>query len=136
SREVTGGAGVAWRGRLLFEEPPVSGRARAIALARASQNQGRREPFAPLVPLRPGGSKPPFFLVTGGFGGEAELLVYARLARYLDSRRPFYGLRARGVDELVEPHQTVEQMAAEHVGEIRTVQPQGPYFIRGSCACR
>jgi thioesterase domain-containing protein len=71
--------------------------------------------------------------VAGGYGGEAELLVYARLARYLDSQRPFYGLRARGVDDLVEPHHTVEQMAAEHVGEIRTIQPQGPYFIGGSC---
>jgi thioesterase domain-containing protein len=119
--------------RLLFAEPTVSGQAREIALALASQNQGWRVPFPPLVPLRPGGNKPPFFLVAGGFGGEDELLVYARLVRYLDSQRPFYGLRARGVDELVEPHETVEQMAAEHVREIRAVQPHGPYFIGGSC---
>src|SRR5262245_66581763 len=113
--------------RLLFAEPSVSGQAREIALALAAQDQRRRVPFAPLVPLGPGGSKPPFFLVAGGFGGEAELLVYARLARYLDSQRPFYGLRARGVDELVEPHETVEQMAAEHVRESRAGQPQRPH---------
>src|SRR5262249_9210572 len=46
---------------------------------------------------------------------------------------PFYGLRARGVDELVEPHETVEMMAAEYVREIRSIQPHGPYFIGGSC---
>src|SRR5262249_58320076 len=80
-----------------------------------------------------GGGEPAFFLVAGGFGGEAEVLVYAKIARHLDSQRPFYGLRARGVDELVEPHETVEQMAAEHVREIRAVQPHGPYFIGGSC---
>jgi len=119
--------------RLLFTQPTVSGQAREIACALASQDKSRRMQFPPLVPLRPGGSKPPFFLVAGGFGGEAELLVYARLARHLDSQRPFYGLRARGVDELVEPHETVEQMAAEHVREIRAVQPHGPYFIGGSC---
>lgn len=131
--ELNTGFGLDLPVRLLFEEPTVCGQAREIALTLASRNQGRRGTFSPLVPLRPGGNKPPFFLAAGGFGGEAELLVYARLARYLDSQRPFYGLRARGVDELVEPHETVEQMAAEHVREIRAVQSHGPYFIGGSC---
>jgi aspartate racemase len=119
--------------RLLIAEPTVVGQARQIERALASRNQGQHATSSALVPLRPGGNKPPFFLVAGGYGGEPELLVYAKLARYLDSQRPFYGLRARGVDELVEPHETVEQMAAEHVRAIRTIQPQGPYFIGGSC---
>ncbi len=87
----------------------------------------------PLVPIRAEGDLAPLFLVVGGMGGEAELLVYARLARYLDPGQPFYGLRARGVDDLVEPHESVEAMAAEHLDEIRKVQPRGPYFISGSC---
>jgi aspartate racemase len=119
--------------RLLFDEPTVAGQARELGRALASQNQERRATHAPVVPLRPGGDRPPFFLVAGGFGGEAELLVYAKFARYLDSQQPFYGLRARGVDELVEPHQTVELMAAEYVREIRKIQPRGPYFIGGAC---
>src|SRR5262249_50852555 len=94
----------------------------------------RKNLYRPLLPLRQSGPKPPFFLVAGGFGGEAELLVYARLTRFLDHRRPFYGLRARGVDDLVDPHKTVEAMAAEHIGEIRQIQPCGPYFIGGSCS--
>src|SRR5262249_58686003 len=109
------------------------GRAAKLPPPSAQKNGGGRGLSPPLAPLRLGGNKPPFFLVAGGFGGEDELLVYARLARYLDSQRPFYGLRARGVDELVEPHETVERMAAEHVREIRAVQPHGPYFIGGSC---
>jgi amino acid adenylation domain-containing protein len=122
--------------RLLFDEPTAAGQAREIERALASRrspSQERRGTYAPLAPLRPGGNKPPFFLVAGGFGGEAELLVYAKLARYLDRQQPLYGLRARGVDELAEPHQTVELMAAEHVREICTIQPHGPYFIGGSC---
>jgi amino acid adenylation domain-containing protein len=87
----------------------------------------------PLVPIRPGGTLPPLFLVAGGMGGEQELLVYARLTRYLDPEQPFYGLRARGVDDLVEPHESVAAMAAEHLAEIRGVQPSGPYYISGSC---
>ena len=87
----------------------------------------------PLVPIRPEGELPPLFLVAGGMGGEQELLVYARLTRYLNPGQPFYGLRARGVDDLVEPHESVEAMATEHLKEIRKVQPRGPYYISGSC---
>jgi thioesterase domain-containing protein len=119
--------------RLLFSEPTVAGQAREIERVRAAADQRRRANYPPLIPLRPHGSKPPFFLVAGGFGGEAELIIYAGLTRYLDSRRPFYGLRIRGVDDVVEPHESVEAMAAEHVAEIRRVQPHGPYFIGGSC---
>ena len=87
----------------------------------------------PVVPLWPGEDLPAFFLAVGGVGGEAELLVYAALARHLDPRQPVYGLRARGVDDLVDPHENVEAMAAEHVAEIRRLQPSGPYYIGGSC---
>jgi thioesterase domain-containing protein len=90
-------------------------------------------PHPLVVPLRAGGTRRPFFLVAGGFGGEAELLVYARLAEHLEDGRPIYGLRIRGVDDLVEPGESVEAIAAGHVAEIRKVQPKGPYFIGGSC---
>jgi amino acid adenylation domain-containing protein len=87
----------------------------------------------PLVPIRTEGELPPLFLVAGGMGGEQELLVYARLARNLRPEQPFYGLRARGVDDLVEPHESVEAMAAEYLEEIRRVQSRGPYYISGGC---
>jgi nonribosomal peptide synthetase DhbF len=117
--------------RLLFTAATVAAQAREIERARFIDGES---PYRPLLPLRQSGSEPPFFLVAGGFGGEAELLVYARLTRFLDHRRPFYGLRARGVDDLIDPHKTVEAMAAEDIGEIRQIQPRGPYFIGGSCS--
>jgi aspartate racemase len=119
--------------RLLFTAPTVAGQAREIERVRAAPDGQQHATYPLLVPLRSRGTKPPFFLVAGGFGGEAELIVYAGLVRYLDSRRPFYGLRIRGVDDLVEPDETVEAMAAEHVAEIRKIQPRGPYFIGGAC---
>ena len=117
--------------RPLFADPTIAGLAREIHDALVEN--GHASPYPPLVLLRPGGSRKPFFLVAGGFGGDAELLVYAKLARYLAEELPVYGLRARGVDQLVEPHETVEAMAEEHLASIRKVQPRGPYFIGGSC---
>ena len=119
--------------RLFFTATTVAAQAHVIESARAV-NELNQGPYGTLVPLCESGDKPPFFLVIGGFGGEAELLVYARLIRFLDHQRPFYGLRARGVDDLVNPHRTVQEMAAEHLNDIRKIQPHGPYFIGGGCS--
>jgi len=78
-------------------------------------------------------SKRPLFLVPGGWGGEIEFLAYGRLKTHLGPEQPLYGLRARGADGLEHPHRTVEEMAADYVSEIRTVQPHGPYAIAGEC---
>jgi aspartate racemase len=118
--------------RLIFTDPTIAGISIAIE-AELTARFGGSKRYEALVPLKPGGDRPPFFLVAGGVGGENELIVYAGLARYMDARRPFFGLRARGVDELVEPHKNVEQMAANYNREIRRVQPEGPYTIGGAC---
>ena len=118
--------------RLIFTDPTIAGIAQAID-KELTARFGRSKRYDALVPLKPGGDQPPFFLVAGGVGGENELVVYAGLARYMDARRPFFGLRARGIDELVEPHDTVEEMAAEYNRQIRHVQPDGPYTIGGAC---
>ena len=119
--------------RLFFAASTVAAHAREIERAPAADRRNGTT-VGTLVPFRAGGTESPFFLVAGGFGGEPELLVYARLARFLNRRQPFYGLRARCVDELVEPLETVEMMAAEHLSDIRKIQPHGPYFIGGACA--
>ena len=131
--EINVAVGVELPVRQFFTEPTVAGQARAIERMRTAAGPAEPLNFPLLVPLRVGGSNPPFFLVAGGFGAEAELLVYAGLVRHLNNRQPFYGLRIRGVDDLVEPAESVEQIAAEHLAEIRKVQPHGPYFIGGSC---
>ena len=130
--ELNTALGVELPVRLIFTDPTIGGIARIIETELAARF-GRTRRYAPLVPLKPGGDLPPFFLVAGGVGGENELIVYAGLARYLDPRRPFFGLRARGVDEVVEPHSSVEEMAAEYLRRIRGVQPEGPYTIGGAC---
>ena len=130
--ELNAAVGLDMPVRLIFTDPTIAGIARAIG-TELTTRFGASKRYNALVPLKPGGDRPPFFLVAGGAGGEAELVVYAGLARYMDARRPFFGLRAHGIDELVEPHETVEEMAAEYNREIRRIQPDGPYTIGGSC---
>jgi thioesterase domain-containing protein/acyl carrier protein len=137
--DVNEACGVELTVRTLLVEPTLGALVREVEEARAdgaAPAVPSSEPPAshpPLVPIRPEGDLPPLFLVAGGMGGEQELLVYARLTRYLDPAQPFYGLRARGVDDLVEPHESVEAMATEYLNEIRRIQPRGPYFISGGC---
>ncbi|MEH2059245.1 MAG: tetratricopeptide repeat protein [Nostoc sp.] len=55
------------------------------------------------------------------------------LGKYIDPDRPFYGIRAVGLDGQGIPHTCVEQMAAYYIQEIQTVQPEGPYLLGGRC---
>ena len=73
-------------------------------------------------------SKRPFFLVAGMFG---NVLNLRHLAQLVGSDRPFYGLQARGLYGDHKPHEIFEEMAADYIEELRTVQPHGPYLLGG-----
>ena len=75
-----------------------------------------------------GGPKTPFFLVAGMFG---NVLNLRHLANLVGSDRPFYGLQAQGLYGNEPPHETFEEMAEAYIAEMRTVQPEGPYYVGG-----
>jgi amino acid adenylation domain-containing protein len=81
-----------------------------------------------LVPLRPGGSRTPLFLVhpVGG-----EVMAYSALTRRLHPEQPVYALRSRGIEPGEKPSWTVEEMARDYLAAIRRVQPAGPYRLGG-----
>jgi amino acid adenylation domain-containing protein len=83
-----------------------------------------------LVAIQRAGSRPPLFAVPGIEGG---VLGYHELARLLGEDQPFYGLESQGLDGSVGPLTSVEDIAATHLREIRAVQPEGPYYLLGSC---
>ncbi len=84
-----------------------------------------------MVSIRPGASKPPIFCVHASAG---DLRLFHNLARHLDPERPVYGLRAIMRDrELGLPFVSFEEMAQRYVGELRAVQPNGPYILAGEC---
>ncbi len=108
---------------VLFQAPTIE------QLAEILRQEGWTPTWSSLVPIQPGGSKPPFFCVHEVAG---DVFNYRDLARHLGSDQPFYGLQAQGLHQNLPLHTRVEEMAAHYIEEIRTLQPQGPYFIGGS----
>ena len=106
----------------LLAGPTVEQLARALRTGEAATAQG------PLVPIQPAGAEPPLFFVHSAGG---EVVSYAPLARHLGSGRPFYGLQSRGVQGGDLPPTRVEEMAADYLAELRTVQREGPYRLGG-----
>ncbi|MEW1580768.1 amino acid adenylation domain-containing protein [Streptomyces microflavus] len=81
-----------------------------------------------LVPLRSRGDLPPVFCVHAAGGLSWR---YAALLRHLPAGHPVYGLQARAFTSPGHRPQSVEEMAADYVAQIRTVQPSGPYHLVG-----
>ena len=78
------------------------------------------------VPVRPGGSRRPLFLIHENTGQD---MWFSWLGRHIDEDVPVYGLSAV---PLGEPQlQTVEGMAARLCRILRAVQPEGPYRLAG-----
>lgn len=83
---------------------------------------------SPLVPIRTGGSRTPFFCIHGMDG---DVLFLQRLLSVTSPEQPIYGLQARGMDGVEKPQTSVDEMAATYEKAIRQVQPKGPYVIGG-----
>ncbi|MFI6151838.1 non-ribosomal peptide synthase/polyketide synthase, partial [Kitasatospora sp. NPDC051170] len=81
-----------------------------------------------LLPIRAGGSRPPFFMLHSGAGLGWP---YMPLARFVPEDIPLYALQARGVDGTGELAGSVREMAADYLDRIRSVQPSGPYHLLG-----
>jgi FkbH-like protein len=84
-----------------------------------------------LVLIRPGGSKPPLFLVHDGDG---ETMLYRGLAQLLDAGHPVYGLQPQTLPGVPMAQSRISEMAAYHLGKVRSVQSRGPYYLGGMCA--
>jgi amino acid adenylation domain-containing protein len=84
--------------------------------------------WSPLVRLREGGNREPFFCVHG-VGG--NVLDMRELAMAMPPDQPFYCLQARGLDGHSEPFPSIEEAAECYIEEIQRVQPEGPYFLGG-----
>jgi aspartate racemase len=97
-------------------------------LARVLRQKEWSAPWSSLVAIQPGSSKPPLFCVHP-IGG--NVLEYLNLIPYLGSEQPVYGLQAQGLDGKQTPLNRVEDMATHYIKEIRTLQPEGPYFLAG-----
>lgn len=100
------------------------------ALAEVLRRENWKPSWSSLVPLQPGGSKLPLFLIHSHGG---NVLEYYPLANHLDQDQPVYALQARGLDGNIPKGESLEQIASAYLKEIRTLQSEGPYLLGGFC---
>jgi len=111
--------------RLFETRPTVSSLARELATEPSAQmampKKARGHPRW-LVQVS-SGAKPPFFFI-----GQ-----YLDLGRFLSADQPFYGVLL-GFEVRIElADKNFAEIAAAVLGEIRRVQPRGPYYLGGYC---
>ena len=106
----------------LFEQSNIQ------RLAKVIENGVEPDRWRSLVPLRPGGSRKPLFLVHG-LG--LNVLLYTTIINYLDPEQPVYGLQAKGLNGIDQPLETIEEIAAYYISEIMTIDSEGPYQLAG-----
>lgn len=100
--------------KALFQAPTIE------QLAEALQEETPSQAATSAVPLQPNGSKPPFFFFAGKshFGDRLgpDQPVYRVVYQDLDAEQPLVRF---------------EDMAAYSIKSVRTIQPDGPYYLGG-----
>jgi amino acid adenylation domain-containing protein len=108
--------------RSLFEAPTVAELAERLDLNTNQKSLGV------VLPLRPSGNLPPLFCVhpAGGLSW-----CYSGLLQYIRADYPIYGLQARSYNQPEIVPQTLQEMVADYLDQIRAIQPGGPYHLLG-----
>jgi thioesterase domain-containing protein len=66
-------------------------------------------------------------------GAGGNVMNFSALSEGLGKNSSLLGFQARGVNGKDQPFARIEDMAAAYLQELRSVQPQGPYFLAGYC---
>jgi thioesterase domain-containing protein len=88
------------------------------------------EPWSPVVPIQADGSRPPLYLIPGGYG--TTVLPFREVSLLLGPDQPVYGLEAQ-MPLPNEEEEAIPVRAARFVNELRAKQPHGPYCLAGWC---
>ena len=106
----------------VYQAPTIESLARL--LAEGCKSAG----WPSLVRLGGHGSGSPLYFVPG-IGGGLEL--FRNLAHWLGTDRPIYALQPNYQTNPDLPITSIEEMADHCIREIRTLQPDGPYYVSG-----
>jgi thioesterase domain-containing protein/NAD(P)-dependent dehydrogenase (short-subunit alcohol dehydrogenase family)/acyl carrier protein len=115
----------------LIPQPDDRQTATSSSPTRAAGRDAQPAPWTSLVAIRKPGSRPPMFIVAGKGGNPMNL---RHLAARLGDDQPVYGIQHRGVDGLLPPHESIEEMALACIADVQRVQPRGPYLLGGFSA--
>jgi amino acid adenylation domain-containing protein len=97
-------------------QPTFSGLCQAVK-TRMAQTE-----FQPVLVLRKQGNRPPLFCL---YNYEGDIDLYFNLAEALGDDQPVFGIRSPALEDLSRLPVSMEAAAAEIVGCIRKIQPQG-----------
>jgi amino acid adenylation domain-containing protein len=98
-------------------------------IARALAGRPGTGPTRNLLLLQPQGVETPFYCIHA-LGGHAA--HYRVLADHMAaSRRPFYGVQARGFERAEAPLRSIRRMAEIYLEQIEDIQRHGPYHLGG-----
>ena len=81
-----------------------------------------------LVPLQPGGTNPPLYIVHG-VGG--NVVNFYGLALRMGADQPVYGIQSQALVANQPALLHLKDMATHYIEDIRRVQPHGPYKLLG-----
>ncbi len=95
---------------------------------RTAPNDTGHDTGRALVSVQTGGAHPPLFFVHG-LGGDTPR--FRNLVCHLGPDESVYVLKEQDVKGEQPILSRIEDMAAQYICEIQTVQPEGPYFLAG-----
>ena len=81
-----------------------------------------------LIPIKPGGEKPPIYLLNGG-GLVAD--GFFNLSDELDEDQPVFGFQSNGYDSEGNTFKTIEDIAGFYVKNLLAENAYGPYCLAG-----
>jgi pristinamycin I synthase 3 and 4 len=109
----------------LFEAPTV---AQLCALLRLGASHTTRVNTARVVTLRAGAQAAPLVCLPPVYGLG---FAYAGLLRELNPERPIYCLQASGIAQGEPLLESLQEVAADYIRLIKSIQPEGPYHLFG-----
>lgn len=83
-----------------------------------------------MVTLQAGGARPRLFFVHGA--GTGNLWTYANLLPHLEPDQPVYAFESQAAVG-GEEYDSIEAIASGYLGQLRRLQPHGPYLLSGYC---
>jgi len=97
-------------------------------LCQAVKTRMARAGFQPVLTLRKHGTRPPLFFL---YGHNGDIEFYFNLAEALGEDQPIYGIRSPVLENPTHLPPSIEAAAAEAVGFIRKIQPEGAPALVG-----
>jgi len=99
-------------------------------LADNLQSLGAKPASRYLVILQPNGKKIPFFCIPPA---GVTALPFKNLSNYMGEERPFIAIEYAGMYGETEPQKTIEGIASFNIEIMKSIQPEGPYYVAGMC---